>query len=364
MNSVNFKTNRYELIGSPAGLKELEGDWRRLQGTSSAWESPYYCWELLEAASKARPTEAVVMSRGGTVLSIWPFHRVTKHYGLPIAGALNDYHGPLIAPTEQFLPGDFLAAAKLQRFDFHSHYPIQTSLESFGYHRKLKRSWVDLRFGSGTYLKRIRNQSDRVCRHPQKTRKIEREIGSIRLDFQSTDPADLQWLLAMKREKYRRTGCPDYFAPAWSVALIKEIFNQRTQRFRGVCSILWAGQQRIAGHFGMLANGILHYWLPVFNFQYARYSPGTELFLRIISEHEKQNFHTIDFGYGAEEFKQTLATDWGEVLVGSLDRNPARFHWNRLLENARIAIKGSSYREFARDLFRTLIPNLGKPKIR
>jgi CelD/BcsL family acetyltransferase involved in cellulose biosynthesis len=168
----------------------------------------------------------------------------------------------------------------------------------------------------------------------------------------------------MKREKYRRTGCPDYFAPAWSVSLIKEIFQQGTQKFRGVCSILWAGEQRIAGHFGMQANGILHYWLPVFSFPHARYSPGMELFLRIISENEKQNFHTVDFGYGGEEFKQTLATDWGDVLVGSLDLNPARFHWNSLLENARVAIKASSYRELARDLARTIIPNLGKPKIR
>lgn len=364
MNSVNLDAKRYELVDLATGLDRLTSDWRRLQETSHIWESPYYCREFLEAASKSRPTEAVVMSRAGKVVGIWPFHRISSGLGLPIAGALNDYHGPLLAPSEEFPPRDFLAAAKLERFDFHSHFPIQKSLESFGYHRKLKRSWVDLRSGSAAYVEQLRKHSYRVSRHPQKTRKIERELGPIRLDFQSTDPADLEWLLAMKREKYRRTGCPDYFAPAWSVKLIQEIFQQRTDAFRGVCSILWAGQHRIAGHFGMQANGVLHYWLPVFNFPHARYSPGLELFLRIIAENETQGFRTVDFGYGDEDFKQTLATDWSDVLVGSLDPNPARFHWNSWLENARITIKNSHYRELARDLARTLLPNLGKPKIR
>jgi CelD/BcsL family acetyltransferase involved in cellulose biosynthesis len=364
VNSVNSDTNRYELVDSATGLDRLASDWRRLQETLQIWESPYYCWEFVEAASKSRPTEAVVMRRAGKVVGIWPFHRISSSLGLPIAGALNDYHGPLLAPNEEFPPRDFLAAAKLERFDFHSHFPIQNSLESFGYHRKLKRSWIDLRSGSAAYLAQLRKRSYRVSRHPQKTRKIDRELGQIRLDFQSTDPADLEWLLAMKRDKYRRTGCPDYFAPAWSVKLIQEIFQQRTSAFRGVCSILWAGQHRIAGHFGMQANGVLHYWLPVFNFPHARYSPGLELLLRIITENEKQDFHTIDFGYGEEDFKQTLATDWGDVLVGSLDQNPARFHWNSWLENARITIKNSNYRELARDLARTFLPNLGKPKIR
>jgi len=355
---------RYELVDLANSVDQLAIDWRRLQRTSQNWESPYYCWVFLEAASKSRPTEAVVMSRAGKVVGIWPFHRISSGLGLPIAGALNDYHGPLLAPNEEFPPCDFLAAAQLERFDFHSHFPIQKSFESFSYHRKLKRSWVNLHTGSVAYLEQLRKRSYRVSRHPQKTRKIERELGPIRLDFQSTNPADLEWLLAMKREKYNRTGCPDYFAPTWSVKLIQEIFQQRTSAFRGVCSILWAGKDRIAGHFGMQANGVLHYWLPVFNFPHARYSPGLELFLRIIAENETQGFQTVDFGYGDEEFKQTLATDWGDVLVGSLDQNPARFHWNSWLENARITIKNSSYRELARDLARTFLPNLGKPKIR
>ena len=364
MNSVNLDAKQYELVESRAGLKELAEDWRRLQKSSQVWDSPYYCWEFLEAASNSRPTEAVVMSRAGKIVGIWPFHRISSGLGLPIAGALNDYHGPLVAPDVEFPSRDFLNAAKLRRFDFHSHYPIQPSHESFGYHRKLKRSWVDLRSGSEAYLDQLRKDSHRVYRQPQKTRKIERELGPIRLDFQSTDPADFEWLLACKREKYRRTGCPDYFAPAWSKKLIQEIFQQQAGAFRGVCSILWAGPHRIAGHFGMQANGILHYWLPVFSFPHARYSPGLELLLRIVAENEKQGFQTIDFGYGAEDFKKIFATNWGNVLVGSLDPNPARFHWNSLLENARITIKNSSYRELARDLARTILPSLGKPKIR
>lgn len=364
MNSINFEAKRHELVDLATSLKDLAGDWRRLQETSPIWKSPYYSWEFLEATCVSRPTEAVVMTRRGKVAGIWPFHRISADWGLPIAGALNDYHGPLTAPNQEFLPSEFLNAAKLQRFEFHSHFPIQKNFEPFAFHRKLKRSWVDLRSGSARYLGQLRRHSYRVSRQAQKTRKLERELGQIRLDFHSNDPADLEWLLDAKREKYRRTGCPDYFAPDWSRKLVSEIFKQQTSSFRGVCSILWAGPHRIAGHFGMQANGVLHYWLPVFSFPYARYSPGLELFLRIAAENETQGFDTIDFGYGSEDYKQTLATDWDNVLVGAIDRNRARFYWCNLLENARISIKNSSYRVLARDAARTLLPNLGKPKIR
>lgn len=355
---------KLELRKSSADFAGLESEWRSLQASSDRWGSPYYSWEFLQAAATVRSTEAVVLRDAGEAVGIWPFHRAESQLGLPIGGALNDYHGPLTAPGVEFDPRAFLRVAGLDRFDFHSHHPVQPQFEPFAFHRRLSRSWIELGAGVEAYVAQLRRRSARVARQPQKTRKLLRECGELRLDVNSTNQDDLAWVLATKREKYRRTGCTDFFAPAWSRDLLAALHRTRTDRFQGVCSVLWAGEQRIAGHFGMLANGILHYWYPVFSWAHARYSPGLELLLRMVRASGAAGYRTIDFGYGNEDFKQVFATHWEEVLVGSIDLRPARFHWNSWLENARMRIKHSKYRTIVRDLARAVVPDLGKPKVR
>lgn len=355
---------KLELWKDPAHFSRLEPIWRSLQRSAPHWSSPYYSWEFLEAAAAVRATELVVLLEAGEPVGIWPFHRTEKQLGLPIGGALNDYHGPLVAPGVEFDPREFLRFAGLERFDFHSHFPVQAGFEPFAFHRRLSRSWIDLKTGSEPYLEQLARQSIRVARQPQKTRKLTREVGELRLEVDSLDPDDFAWVVETKREKYRRTGCTDFFAPEWCRDLLAALRGTRTNCFQGICSILWAGEHRVAGHFGMLANGILHYWYPVFSWAHARYSPGLELLLRLIRSNQQAGYHTIDFGYGNEDFKQTVATHWEEVLVGSIDTSPARFHWHSWLENTRVRIKSSGYREIVRDLARTVVPNLGKPKVR
>lgn len=355
---------KLELWKNSTDFDRLEPVWRSMQHSAPHWSSPYYSWEFLSAAATVRATEAVVLWQSGEPVGIWPFHRAEKQLGLPIGGALNDYHGPLVAPGVEFEPREFLRVAGLERFDFHSHYPVQASLEPFAFHRHLSRSWIDFKAGSEPYLEALAGRSIRVARQPQKNRKLAREIGELRLEVDSRDPADFAWVIETKREKYRRTGCTDFFAPVWCRELLALLWRARAENFRGLCSILWAGEQRVAGHFGMLANGILHYWYPVFSWAHARYSPGLELLLSMIRSAREAGYHTIDFGYGKEEFKQTVATHWEDVLVGSIDTSSARFHWNSWLENTRVRIKSSSYREMVRDLARTVVPNLGKPKVR
>ncbi len=355
---------RLELLTSADELASLEQSWRAIQQSSPDWSSPYYSWEYLESVADVRPTEAVVLRNGNQVVGIWPFHRTDRHLGLPLGGALNDYHSPLLSPGVILPPLAFLKAARLKRFDFHSQYPIRPELQPFAFHQRLERSWADLTPSPECYLRTLSTRSSRVARQPQKTRKIERELGPLRLITRSLDPADLAWLINCKQAKYRRTGCPDYFAPTWTRNLLAVLQQKATTSFQGVCSLLLAGDEPIAAHFGMQANGILHYWFPAFSHDHSHYSPGVELYLRIASASQELGFHTIDFGYGKENYKQALATHWGEVLVGSLDPNPARFRWNSWLENTRLTIKHSSYRKFARSLARSVLPNIGKPKVR
>jgi CelD/BcsL family acetyltransferase involved in cellulose biosynthesis len=154
----------------------------------------------------------------------------------------------------------------------------------------------------------------------RKARKLERELGALRFEFDARDPAALDLVLRWKSAQYRRTGRWDRFARPWIRRLVADLFDQRVDGTVGTLSLLWAGDRLIAGHFGLRSQRVLASWFPAYDVAAARYSPGWLLFLRMAEAAAERDLEHIDLGKGDEDYKQSLKTADLAVAEGWVQR--------------------------------------------
>jgi CelD/BcsL family acetyltransferase involved in cellulose biosynthesis len=120
-----------------------------------------------------------------------------------------------------------------------------------------------------------------------------------------------------KRGQYRRTQAPDALADGRKTRLLTELSGYRFDGCRGLLSTLSAGGTWVAMHFGIVGNGILQYWLPVYNPAFSKYAPGRLLIHEIIGAGHAAGIHTIDRGEGDTPSKRELANEEHAYLRGA-----------------------------------------------
>ncbi len=85
-------------------------------------------------------------------------------------------------------------------------------------------------------------------------------------------------------------------------------------------SLLYAGDQLVAGHLGMRSKRIWHYWFPAYDRRYAKYSPGLLLLLKMAQAAEDLGLEAIDIGTGLSLYKRRLMNASTAVAEGSVER--------------------------------------------
>ncbi len=356
--------DRFEAIRANELSARHWSHWHALRAANPQLTSPYFHPAFTQIAARVRPeTEVLLLHAQGECVGYLPFHRVRQDWAVPIGGRLNDYQGIIAKQPVLFDSHRMLVDNGLTRWEFHSWLWPKPEFRACVYARPITSSrahWTVL----DDYLTRLRQSSSTIRRHGQKRRRLEREHGPLRLELDETNPSVLDWLIRVKRDKYARTSCTDYFAPAWCRQLIEEVFAARQPGFRGILSVLYAGKRPIAGHFGMVANETLHYWFPVYDPSYHRYSVGTELYLRIVECAGAWGIRQIDFGYGTEPYKRRLLTDTDCVWTGAFDSHALRRRWHSAWDGLSAQIKRSVFRQIVKRICRSMFPDLGKPVIR
>src|SRR5262249_15136949 len=141
---------------------------------------------------------------------------------------------------------------------------------------------IDVSKGYDAYVQERRDAgSEQIKKTYNLMRRIEREVGSLRFIAESNNIASLATVLTWKSEQYRKSSNTDLFKPGWISDAANRIFNSRAGGFSGLLSLLYAGDQLIAGHFGMRSRRVWHYWFPAYEPKAARYSPGLILLLKM-----------------------------------------------------------------------------------
>jgi CelD/BcsL family acetyltransferase involved in cellulose biosynthesis len=182
---------------------------------------------------------------------------------------------------------------------------------------------LDLNDGFEAYAAGLRLAGSKVLeRIGARKRKLERDVGPVRFEAQVLDSKTLDLLLRWKAAQYVRTGYASPFQTGWIRGLIERIHAAQDEDFAGMLSVLYAGDQLIAGHFGMRSRSIWHYWFPSYDVNFGAYSPGLITLLEMARSAQALGLSAIDLGRGLSPYKRRLMNASVPIAEGVVELPP------------------------------------------
>ena len=147
-------------------------------------------------------------------------------------------------------------------------------------------------------------------------RRIEREVGPLEIQFDDRDPQVFATGLRWKSAQYLAAGFPDMFANQNHVRMFRALHEHGLV----VISSLRAGDRLLAVHLGALDAQRMYSWVPSYDAELQRYSPGRLLLESILEESFARRHLEFDFLIGDEDYKWNYATH--SRLIGPLGNPP------------------------------------------
>ncbi len=281
--------------------------WHSLQARSDSLTNPFLSPEFTIAIGRVRPQARVaVLADGPEIVGFFPFERRGLGLGVAIGAGLSDCQGIIHAPGAEWQPRTLLRACGLSAWEFDHLVAGQGPFER--YQMALEPSpIIDLSHGFDAYYQALKASAPRFCNDARrKSRKLQRTAGDVRLVLDSRDVGALHTLMAWKSDQYRRTGRMDRFSRPWIVELLETLLETRSDHFRGLLSVLYAGDVPVAAHFGVQAGDVLADWFPAYDTGFSRCSPGLILTLRMAEAAAAEGVHQIDMGKGFKRYKEVF----------------------------------------------------------
>ncbi|WP_433501044.1 GNAT family N-acetyltransferase [Sphaerimonospora sp. CA-214678] len=308
-------------------------EWRAMQQSTPELASPFLAPEFAIAAGEVRPGAFVaVISEGGRNVGFFPFERHAMGVGRPIAGWVSFAQGVVHAPGAEFDTAALLKGAGLAVWEFEF---LVGGQPWFAPHAALTAESVliDVADGYDAYLERIKARSPRTIKTAMsRLRKLGREIGEPRVELHSASVAELRLLMKWKSAQYRRIGRPDRFGQPWVVELVERLHAGRAPGCSGTLTMLYAGEEPIAGHIGLRSPSLLAGWFPAYDAGYGKYSPGLLQHLLMARAAAEAGIRQMDWSTSkGDDYKQTLRTGGHPVAEGCARRRSAgaAVHWVR-----------------------------------
>jgi CelD/BcsL family acetyltransferase involved in cellulose biosynthesis len=304
----------YRVIAVSELDRSLLDAWGKIRSDNEVFASPYFCPEFTQLAGAVRKdVKVVVIENDGTIAGFFPYQRSLWGMGNPVGGALSDYHGVISGPEAEWEIEPLMRAAKLSVFAF-SHL-VGDAGKFAPYVQEISTSpQIDLSAGYKCYADGRRDAgSDYIRKTEGLARKMGREVGELRFALHEPDRETMAQLVEWKSAQYRTGRLPDAFSVPWTGDLLNRIATTSSDGFAGVCSVLRAGDRRVAIHMGIRSSNVLHYWFPAYDPAYAKFSTGIILLLRMAEALSDLGIRTIDLGEGKSQYKERLMT--GEAIL-------------------------------------------------
>lgn len=320
-----FGTQEVTLV-KPGELTSQHVDrWRWLQATNPQLANPYFCPEFTQLVGRYRDNvEVVIVEQAGEIIGFFPFERDGSSYARPVGGRLSDYQGIIQSPESHLSGKHLLKQCQLTSFDFDHLLADQAVFAD--YHRIEDCSpFMNFEGGFEAYReKQSKTGKKEISDANRKLRKLGREIGETRFELISDDQAAFEHVLAWKSRQYIESGLFDPFSVAWTRELMEAIWRTRNEHFAGLLSVLYAGGNIVAAHFGMRSARVLHWWFPTYNQEYSKFSPGKVLLYQLAEAAANAGLTSIDLGKGMSQYKSIAMTDSIPIAEGTADLNSVR----------------------------------------
>jgi CelD/BcsL family acetyltransferase involved in cellulose biosynthesis len=293
---------------------ELVAAWRAIRGTDVRLASPFFCPEFTSAVALSKEGVFVAVFEDDGVQALLPFETVGQ-VGRSVGCLISDLQGLVARPEYVVDIRAAMQAGRLLAFDFDHLSPGQQSFAPYA------RGWalsprIDISREYEAYVCDRRMAGTRqIDQCEVARRKLEREVGPVSFVAHSPDAKALGKILGWKSLQYRRTRNRDVLEIGWVRETIERIRAlDEPSGFSGCLSLLYAGDELIAGHFGMRTPTVWHYWFTAYNTRYAKYSPGLIMLLEIAKSAAQSGAETVELGKGTSLYKQRLMN--AHTLVG------------------------------------------------
>jgi CelD/BcsL family acetyltransferase involved in cellulose biosynthesis len=333
--------------------------WSQIQRADPMFDSPLFRPEFVQQVGQFRDDlEVAVLECDSQTIGFFAFHRLRNGVALPAGMSLSDFHGVMTVADATFNPRQLLQSCGLKAWHF--NHLIAAQREFAPYHWLTADSpYMDLSEGFEHYRQeRLCAGSHTVKEALRKIRKIERDVGPLRLIPYTTDERIFQSLITWKSKQYRRMRSVNHLAEPWRIELLQSISRTRKPEFSGMLSVLLAGEHVVAIHLGMLSGGVLHGWFPTYADAFSTYSPGLLFWVRMAEEACSLGIHRIDLGKGWERYKHSLKTGALPLAEGSVELRPVkgamRYGWLRtreLIRSSPLRVPGQMLVRRGRALF-------------
>lgn len=310
----------YQVIAVNELDTTLIDTWHAIQSKNSIFASPYFCSEFTQLVGEVRnDVRIVIIKNDNRIVGFFPFQRSFPGMGKPVGGPLSDYHGIIAEQGAIWEIKPLMQAAKLSVWCF-DHLVDNTG--KFDAHITARSSspQIDLSAGYEKYVQARREiGSDYIKKTEGLARKLGREFGELRFTLHESGDKIIRKLIQWKSAQYRNSHLPDAFSVAWTGDLLSRISQLQTTNFAGVCSVLRTDEQIVAMHLGMRSADILHYWFPVYDPAFAKFSTGIILLLRMAESLANARVRAIDLGQGLSQYKQRLMTHEVPLSIGEVE---------------------------------------------
>jgi CelD/BcsL family acetyltransferase involved in cellulose biosynthesis len=292
--------------------------WRAMVAAEPAFANPLLGPDFTQAVGRVREDSRVaVIRRGGETLGFLPHHRRPGHLARAIGSPLSDYHGIVSRPDPGFRAEDVLRAADLGVFRYTG---LIDPFGVFGDGGETSQAFVIAPEGSAeAFMERVRAASPKKIKNYRRLdHKLEREIGEVRLVAPDTSREAFDQVIAWKREQLSRTGLHDFMRPDWTRGLLLDLFQRQTGDFQGMLVSLYAGDNLVAGHFGVRQGEVFHPWIASTNPAFGAWSPGHLFFQRAIAAMPGLGLERYDLAPGHDHYKRTYAFEQTQVRSGAV----------------------------------------------
>ena len=288
------------------------GAWRAFRDADPRLRSPYFELPWFDAVDRARGDLHVLRgSSAGAGRAFLAFHPGLMGAARPAGGTFCDWHGMVAEPGLTLDPTAALVGGPAT-FPFWAAPAGDPLLERAAERRDEVRT-IDLSNGFEAYASPAGGGAPKGIAATRKAwRKLEADGRRTRTVIDDRDPATLAAVLALKSEQYLRSGHPDALAWGWSRRLMQRLFETRA----ALLSSFWIDDQLAAGHFGLKSDGVLHHWLPVYDLQFAGYSPGSVLWLELAKTLAAEGLTLMDLGVGDYRWKREFANGSTPLIAG------------------------------------------------
>lgn len=335
---LQVSRKRFDQLGD----RELTA-WLRLFPEDALSASLFMHPEFCRAAHQTLgPVEVVVMEGAGRIVGVVPLRRANGCRGLlrGYTQVAQDVSDGFCFPVEgAYLAGVANALARAGVWSgFFTHVGTGRPVAHCEAGSVTKTYLVRHQPGEPDLWNALKDRSRRFWSDTERcARRLNELPGAYQFHWQSPNPErDLDTLIRLKLDQYARTGKEGAaLYEASHQAFLKALVSTKSEGFSAPLSVLYCDDQLIAAHLGLMGGGRLHYWFPVYESGYGKYSPGKVLLAEIMKRSEQLGIQVIDFGEGHADYKEAAASETHELakvvmapgLRGAVSMLPLRWAW-------------------------------------